>query len=185
MAPGKFRIFIIIFINRLDIKTGGFMKKGIVISCLVLLLAAGCSSTYKITDFSSKEKFYETLSNSAKSNTSDIILFNDSTFTSASEIKIFNDTLSFIDKNISLAPFAFPVQNVKEIKVYNHWSGVKYGALSLLVLGTFSGFAIYMTEETNRGGPTSALYVTPIASSLIGALIGGIIGHNYIFEFNP
>lgn len=152
---------------------------------MLTILSAGCSSTYKITDFSSKENFYETLSNSTQSNTSDIILFNDSAFTGVGEIKILNDTLSFIDKNISLAPFAFPVQNVKEIKVYNHWSGVKNGALTFLVLGSFSGFAIYMTEETNRGGPTSALYVTPIASSLIGALIGGIIGHNYIFEFNP
>jgi len=151
----------------------------------ISIIASGCSTTYNISNFPTKENFYDALSNTSQSNSSDIILRRDSSITNVNEVKIFNDTLSFINKNVSLVPFTIPVQNVKEIKVYNHWSGVKYGALSLLVLGTFSGFAIYMTEETNRGGPTSALYVTPIASSLIGALIGGIIGHNYIFEFNP
>lgn len=55
----------------------------------------GCSSTYKITDFPSKDKFYADFNNSAKDKSLKVFLKNDSTITTYGGARISNDSLLF------------------------------------------------------------------------------------------
>lgn len=48
----------------------------------------GCSATYHVSDFPSKEKFCEDINNFAKNEYSSIILRNDSLFSNVDNIKI-------------------------------------------------------------------------------------------------
>jgi len=60
---------------------------------LSLLLFAGCSSTYRVSDFSSKEKFYNDFNNSFKSKEVKVTLINDSTFTASEGAVVKDSTL--------------------------------------------------------------------------------------------
>ena len=70
-------------------------------SCIIILSAFslflfGCSATYRIGDFSSKDKFYEDFNKSASSKSLNIILNNDNTFSAGSGAMILNDSLFFL-----------------------------------------------------------------------------------------
>jgi hypothetical protein len=64
----------------------------LLVSVLSLLLI-GCSSTYKISDFPSKDKFYEDFNNFASIRNMDVTLKNDSTFNVPEGSKILDDKL--------------------------------------------------------------------------------------------
>ncbi len=55
----------------------------------------GCFSTYNVTDFSSKEKFYEDFNNSAGNKSLNIVLKNDSSITAVNGANISHDSLIF------------------------------------------------------------------------------------------
>jgi len=59
----------------------------------IFLLFIGCSSTYRVSDFSSKEKFYNDFNYSFKEREAKVILTNDSTFSVYNGALIENDTL--------------------------------------------------------------------------------------------
>jgi hypothetical protein len=69
------------------------MKILILITAVFALFLTGCSSTYKVSDFSSKDKFYEVYNKFAKDRNVEVNLINDSTFTASEGTKILNDTL--------------------------------------------------------------------------------------------
>lgn len=69
-----------------------------ILSCVFFFF--GCSSTYRITDFSSKEKFYKDFNSFAKNRNVNVRLVNDSTFSSPNGAIISNDSLRLIDKVI-------------------------------------------------------------------------------------
>jgi hypothetical protein len=52
------------------------------------LFLIGCSSTYKVSDFSSRYKFYDNFNESANDKTLKVILRNDSSFTAESGAQI-------------------------------------------------------------------------------------------------
>ena len=73
-----------------------------------MLALIGCSSIYKVSDFSSKNKFYEDFNSFAKNKSIKIIMTNDSSFITSEGPYILNDSLIFttitqkeetIDKN--------------------------------------------------------------------------------------
>ncbi|MGA7721954.1 MAG: hypothetical protein WCA84_12370 [Ignavibacteriaceae bacterium] len=64
----------------------------LLISVLSLLLI-GCSSTYKVSDFPSRDKFYEDFNKSASDKSLKIILDNDSTISADDGARISNDSL--------------------------------------------------------------------------------------------
>jgi hypothetical protein len=64
---------------------------------LIIAVFVGCSSTYKVTDYSSKEKFREDINSSIKDR--DIIVTTiDSSFTSSSGSVIIDDSLLIVAK---------------------------------------------------------------------------------------
>lgn len=69
------------------------MKIVIIEIALVFILFEGCSTTYRVTDFPSKEKFYGECNKNFKDNEASIILVNDSTLASPKGFEIKHDTL--------------------------------------------------------------------------------------------
>jgi len=74
------------------------MKKIYLVGTFILIFFTGCSSTYKVTDFSSKEKFYEEFNNNFKEREAKVTLVNDSSFIAQNGVEINHDTLlSFVN----------------------------------------------------------------------------------------
>jgi len=74
------------------------MKKLFLAIAFFVVLFPGCSSTYTVTDFGTKEKFYEEFNNSFKEREVKVTLVNDSSFIVQNGIEINHDTLlSFVN----------------------------------------------------------------------------------------
>jgi hypothetical protein len=71
------------------------MKIFYILISLSSLLLIGCSSTYKVTDFPSKAKFYADFNKSASDKSLKIFMNNDSTINAANGALISNDSLIF------------------------------------------------------------------------------------------
>jgi len=74
------------------------MKNTYLVAALLLILLSGCSSTYKVTDFPTKEKFYEEFNDTFKDREAKVTLVNDSSFIAQYGVVIKNDMLlSFVN----------------------------------------------------------------------------------------
>jgi len=74
-------------------KNFGIKIKYTLLLLLFILLYWGCSSTYRISDFSSKKNFYKDFNNSVKNKNLEVTLQNDSTFIIYNGAVIENDSL--------------------------------------------------------------------------------------------
>jgi hypothetical protein len=88
------------------------------------LLLIGCSSTYTVADFASKEKFYEDFNNSAGNKSLKIIMNNDSTINAGNGALISNDSLIFAvpilkEKKISRDDIEEFIYNSYDINIIN------------------------------------------------------------------
>ena len=81
------------------------------------LLLAGCSSTYRVSDFSSREKFYEDFNNSVKNKELKITLVNDSSFSVLEGSKITDDSLDLI-LNFQNKEHTLAADEIENIKYY-------------------------------------------------------------------
>ena len=99
--------------NSSNVTVSGAMK--LIILFIVSLIFTGCSSTYRVSNFSSKEKFYEDFNNSVKNKELEITLINDSSFSVLEGSKIADDSLdlilSFQNKEHTLA--SNEIENIK------------------------------------------------------------------------
>ena len=77
----------------------------------------GCSSTYTLKDFSSREKFYEDFNNFAADKNINIILINDTSITASYGGSISNDTLDAITNVQEIGKKLLKIE-IKEIKYY-------------------------------------------------------------------
>ncbi|MHB9013224.1 MAG: hypothetical protein ACYC49_13505 [Ignavibacteriaceae bacterium] len=103
------------------------MKIIYLISSIFLLILTGCYSTYKVSDFSSKDKFYEDFNKSVINKTTKIKINDDSIFTSCENARITNDTLIFLSKlkNGNEKLFLSEIKNIN----YNN-QGTNFSKLS-------------------------------------------------------
>jgi uncharacterized protein YcfL len=84
---------------------------------LLALLLIGCSSTYTIKDFPSKERFYEDFNNSVKNKDVSITLMGDSSFSINDGIILEDDTLFSLEGKDKRS---FPLSDITEIKYANN-----------------------------------------------------------------
>ncbi|MHB9004813.1 MAG: hypothetical protein ACYC6C_12285 [Coriobacteriia bacterium] len=91
------------------------------------LLFISCSSTYKISDFSSKDKFYEDFNNFAKGKTLNIFLENNISFISEISPQISNDSLIYLDK-IQKEQAIFKKRDIKNVTFYYNRDKACYSA---------------------------------------------------------
>ena len=75
------------------------MKIFYLIATIFLLTLTGCSSTYKVSDFSSKDKFYEDFNNFTNKKTLKVTLNNDSSFIINKGAMISNDSLTYANNS--------------------------------------------------------------------------------------
>lgn len=139
-----------------------FYKIALFNFCGFALLLIGCSSTYTIKDFSSKEKFYEDFNNSAKDKTVKVTLTNDSSFTTLNGASISNDSLIFISQ-IKKEKIIIEPGEITNIKYY----GIDMSNLSALIL-------------LKNGEEIKAENVSLISDSSINATV-----KKTIYEFIP
>ena len=90
---------------------------------VLVLLLMGCSFTYTIKNFHSKEKFYEDFNNSAKNKDLNITLINDSSFSVIGGRVLKQDTL-YTSTNV------FPVNIVKTVNYKTRLRSLLIGILS-------------------------------------------------------
>ncbi|MFA6980186.1 MAG: hypothetical protein WC209_12780 [Ignavibacteriaceae bacterium] len=91
------------------------MKNVLIEVALVFILFAGCSTTYKVTNFSTKEKFYEEFNNSFKERETKVTLVNDSSFFVRSGVEINHDTLLSFEKLEEKIHRRFALSDVADI----------------------------------------------------------------------
>ena len=76
------------------------MKIIYLISSISLLILTGCYSTYQVSDFSSRVKFYEDFNKSVIEKDVKVTLSNDSSFFMSNDAAIENDSLYFTSEEI-------------------------------------------------------------------------------------
>jgi hypothetical protein len=112
---------------------------------VLLLFLIGCSSTYKVSNFSSKDKFYEDFNKSAGDKTVKITLSNDSSFFNINA-EIVNDTLYCMNKKIENLNKKIFLSDIKEIKYSG--SNFRKGLILLKDGKTFDADEIKIDNDT-------------------------------------
>ena len=91
------------------------MKIIYLLSSIFLLLLTGCYSTYNVSDFSSKDKFYEDFNKSANDKAVKVTLSNDSPFFVSNGAVIVNDTLCSLHSYTVSGNKKLSMNNIKNI----------------------------------------------------------------------
>jgi hypothetical protein len=93
------------------------MKKlSLLLIVLSILFYTGCTSTYTIKDFASKQEFYNKFNSSLQDRNAMAQLVNDSVIASKDGAEVLNDTLYLLDKSVLKTVRKFVLQDVKDIK---------------------------------------------------------------------
>ena len=157
---------------------------------LFVLVAAGCSSTYRVSNFSSKEKFYNAFNKFASNKEIVITLNNDSTFIAEGNTRVLNDTLVFSSTNKITHLQRLPVKDIKKISYKNHFTGASIGFLSGTSVGLITGLIGYgiidkgnTQQDANKAG--NFLTYSLAAGFTAGVIWGWISGITTTYIFVP
>jgi len=91
------------------------MKKIYLVGAFILIFFTGCSSTYNVTDFPTKEKFYEEFNDTFKEREAKVTLVNDSSFIAQNGVEINHDTLFSFEKLEEKIHRRFALSDVADI----------------------------------------------------------------------
>ena len=121
---------------------------------LLSLLIIGCSSTYKISDFNSRDKFYEDFNKFVRDKSVKVTLVNDSSFYVENGAQIKNDTVYYFGQNIITRNKKIPSADTVAINYTDSnpmsaeillKDGEKYQANQI----EFNGDSIYFSYDDN------------------------------------
>jgi hypothetical protein len=165
---------------------------------VVFLFLIGCSSTYKVTDFSTKEIFQNNFNNSAKDTRVKVTLINDSSFVVSEGTEIKNDDLhlnyypNYYPKKLRVKNENIQLSEVKQASYINHWKGILPGSYAGLFIGSIVGSitgAYIMNLKTGGNHPErdygTGAVVGGFSGIIMGAIVGAIIGWDNIYQFKP
>ena len=107
------------------------------------LILIGCSPTYKISDFSSRDKFYGDFNNFARNKNVKITFTNDSSFYVDNGAEIVNDTLYYLGIEINSGNKRITVSDIKEL----NYTSNDYKSASILLKNGES----YRAKEIKMG----------------------------------
>ena len=105
------------------------MKIFYLIATIFLLTFIGCSSTYKVSDFSSKDKFYEDFNNFARNKSVKVTLLNDSSFSINGGAAMQNDSLYSLGEVTNTRDKRLALSDTKEI----NYSSNNYKSATILL----------------------------------------------------
>ena len=169
------------------------MKLFYLTTAVLSLFIIGCSHTYEVSKYLSKEELYKEFNESARDKDELRITFtNDSSIFVYNGATIKNDTIFLNDISLSKYNSQISVSQIKQISYNNHFKGAVPGFL----LGTVGGGAIgatgwiYHPEDEGMGGTprfnqSTATIIGAIFGLFSGTMIGIVCGFNYYFLFNP
>jgi hypothetical protein len=150
----------------------------------------GCSSTYTINDFPSKEKFHQSFNNFAKNKDINVILTNDSSFTLRQGAELINDTLFSVfslgiryDKSLSLFDLKnldYTSNDYKSANILTE-NGQRFNAENIIIHNDSISFSLIVPEQTtNNIIPLSKIktisYKNRFLRIPLGILSGGMSG---------
>ena len=149
----------------------------------------GCSSTYKVSDFPSKDKFYEDFNKSMYNKFVKVSLVSDTTFIITGNVKISNDSLILFNSgenpinNISLEK----IQKITSIyKGNNRFTGLWIGAsLGFLLSTTIIGAIDDINNDFHTLPQFPANFGFAGMGGIIGYLIGTIYDRPLTYQFTP
>ncbi len=98
--------------------TGSFSVFYILISFSIFF--TGCSTSYRISDYTSRKKFYNNFNSFAKDKRLTITTLNDSTFVIPNGAAIVNDTLCSLNHIKNLGRKKIAINNIKEINYLSY-----------------------------------------------------------------
>ncbi|MCL5030321.1 MAG: hypothetical protein M1480_15025 [Bacteroidetes bacterium] len=150
----------------------------------ITILLVGCSSTYTIKNFSSKEKFYENFNNSAKNKTVKVTLSNDSSFTALEGTNITNDSLFFTTQILKEEKIeSNAIRNIKYLEsgssnlaaiiILNNGKELKAKKADMLEGSSINALIM---ENKNVNLPLNDIKKVSYKNRLLGTLIGFLIG---------
>lgn len=167
------------------------MKLFYLATVVVSLFIIGCSHTYEVTKYFSKEELYKEFNESARDKDELKITFtNDSSISVYNGGVIRNDTIFLNDTSLSKYNSQIPISQIKQISYNNHLKG----AIPGLLIGTVAGGAFGATgwvfrPEGGGNNPTFDQSTGTIYGLIFGffsgAMVGIVLGFNYYFLFNP
>ena len=158
------------------------MKNIYIILFISSALLTGCSSSYTIKDFPSKDKFYQSFNKSVGQRDIDITLTNDSQVSKFGGGILKHDTLFTITES-------FPIESVKNINFRTKGGGGSelVGILSGVIVGGIVALLTYKSIQ-RRGdneGPYGFFDFIIIASGAVaGGVTGYYIGWKTSYQFN-
>jgi len=161
---------------------------------IILLFLIGCSSTYKVIDYSSYEKFYEDFNNSVKDTKLSVTLTNDSSLVFPEGAEIKNDSIylkyypNYYPLNLKLKNDKyFPLTDIKKVSYRNHWKGILPGFYSGLFSGGFIGGILFNYKEGGNHPQKdwgTSIFMGAFYGMIVGVIVGTIIGWENIYQFN-
>jgi hypothetical protein len=156
------------------------MKKYYSALFLLALILMGCSSTYTIKNFSSKEKFYKDFNSSVGSKDMNITLSNDSLYEISGGGLLKHDTLY-------TSEYIFPVNIIKTVQYKTTLKSTLFGIFcGELVIGIAGGNILH--NNINKLDFASTLMygsIVVISGGIIGGIAGYFIGWDVTYQFNP
>jgi hypothetical protein len=162
------------------------MKIIYIIITFIPLIFIGCSSTYTVSDFPSKEEFYEDFNKSANGKTIKFTLNNDSTFMCSNNVEIEGDTLYCIKKEIESTNKVIALSEIKKLKysVNNFKAGIillKDGktieAENIIIENNTARFSIIDTiNSLNCRMPINNIKQVSYKNHWLGAPLGALPG---------
>jgi hypothetical protein len=172
------------------------MKIFYILISLSSLLLIGCSSTYTVAGFPSRDKFYEDFNNSAGNKSLKIILDNDSTIFADDGARISNDSL-FITLPVLKQEKVINKDDIEDIKVSIHDmtttivlkndKSVTAGSIDILpdssvavynYVDTYEYLSLIHVKEISYKNHWLGLPVPLISGTLIGAALGIIVAES-------
>ncbi len=111
------------------------------------------------------------------------------------EIKFLPDSsIQILITNTITSSYSIPLSKVKEVKYNRRWLGIPFGSLTGALLGTIAGavgiIPVYESHPNFSGGQTwdietgGAMIVGFGTGTIIGGILGWLIGYDYIYVFN-
>ncbi|MEJ2617386.1 MAG: hypothetical protein P8Z35_20710 [Ignavibacteriaceae bacterium] len=158
---------------------------------IIFLFFIGCSSTYKMTDYRSKEGFIKEFNNSVYERKELKIIFkNDSSIIVSNGALIKHDVLFLNDTGLSDYNSKIPMTEIKQVSYNNHLQGAIPGLFVGPVVGAILGSTGWIINfkmgghEAYFDKSTSSLVGSLIGFS-VGAVVGMIVGYSHYFIFSP
>ena len=200
---------------------------------IIFLFLIGCSSTYKVTYYPSKEAFYEDVSGSMKNRDVNVVTV-DSSFTALEGSKIKDDSILIvanIQEKIPLseikdikyygnayeAPSAYiwlksgeelntnnvkvlsdssiqfinitnekiQLADVKHVSYTNHWVGMGVGMFTGVLTGIALASSNLEIKYSGGGIEFNNYFWGFMVETVLGTIVGAIIGWDMIYQFNP